>query len=79
MNDIEPLCAITFATVEVIDLISTALNSANTLIDIIDLTSWALSTVVIDQEVSRFTHTSIRNPILVDVTDRRTDSIASLS
>ena len=70
MNDVESLGAITLAAVEVVNLVGTALNSADSLVDVIDLTCGALSTEVIDQEESRFADTSSGNPILVDVADR---------
>lgn len=48
LNDYESFCTITFTTVEVIYLIDTTLNSANSLVYVIELTIRAFSTEIIN-------------------------------
>jgi len=55
------------------------LNSADSLVDIVELASWALSAEVVDQIVAWFADTSSLDPIFVDCAYRAADSVASLS
>lgn len=79
LNKIVTLSTDTFVTVEIVDLIGAAFDSADSLIDIIELTFRASSTVVVDKIKSRFTNTSISHKIFIDITDRSTHTVASLT
>lgn len=69
LHDVVSLSTVTLSTVEVVDLVSSALNSADSLVDIIELAFRALSTEVVDQEVSWFADASVKDPVLVSSTD----------
>lgn len=79
LDDVIALGAITLATVEVVDLVGTALDAADTLVDIIDLSYGALCAEVVDEEVSRLADAATGDPIFVDVADRSADSVAALA
>jgi hypothetical protein len=79
LHDVETWGAVAFATVEVVDLVASALHSANSLVDVVDLSLWALGAEVVDEEKSRFADTSSSNEVLVGTADGRAHSIASLS
>ena len=48
LDDVETLSAVAFSTVEVVNLIASALYSAQSLVNIIDLSLWALGAEVVD-------------------------------
>lgn len=52
LDDVVTLSAVALATVEVVNLVGSALNPANPLVNVIDLASWALSAVIVDQVIS---------------------------
>lgn len=79
LDDIEALSAIAFASVEVIDLVGSALDSADHLVHVIELTFRAFGTEVVDKVEPRFAHTSVQDPVFVLGTDRGAHTIASLS
>jgi hypothetical protein len=58
LDNVEALGAIALSTVEVIDLVGSALSSADTLVDVIDLAGRALGAEVVDEVVSRLADTS---------------------
>lgn len=69
LDDVETLCAIALSGVEVVDLVGSALDSADSLVDVIELTCGALSTEVVDQKVAWFTNTPSADPVFVNCTD----------
>lgn len=64
---------------EVVDLVGSALDSADPLIYVIELSIGALGAVVVYQVESWFTHTSIQDPVLVYAADGHAFSMASVS
>ena len=64
---------------EVVNLISSTLDSANSLIDIIELSLGALGAVVVDKVESRFTDTSVQDEIFIDGADGNTFSLTSMT
>lgn len=48
LDDIEALSAVALASIEVINLIGSTLNSADSLVDVIKLASRALGTEIVD-------------------------------
>lgn len=68
LDDVESLGAVAFTGVEVVDLVGSALDSADSLVNVIELTCWALSAEVVDQEETRFADTSSSDPIFIDST-----------
>ena len=56
----------TFARVEVVDLIGTTFDSADTFVDVIELSVGALSAEVVDQVETWLADTSIQDPIFID-------------
>lgn len=59
MDNVESLGAIAFSAIEVVDLVASALNSADSLVDIVDLAVGAGGAEVVDQEESGLANTSI--------------------
>jgi hypothetical protein len=78
LDDVVTLGAVAFPSIEVVELICSTLYSADSLVNIIELACSTLSAVVVDQIVARFTHTSSLNPVLIDCTNWRANSIATL-
>ncbi len=79
MDDVVSLGTVTFATVEVVDLVASALDSAESLVDVVDLSLRALGAEVVDEEVPRLADTSSPDEVLVRTADRRAHSVAPLS
>ncbi len=52
------LCAVTLSTVEVVNLVGSALDAANTLVDIVDLSDGALGAEVVDEVVAWLANTA---------------------
>jgi hypothetical protein len=73
------LSAVAFASIEVIDLVGSTLYSADSLVNIVELSSWALSAEVVDQVVSWFAHTSVLDPIFVHCAGWAAYSVTSLA
>jgi hypothetical protein len=65
--------------VEVVDLVCSALDAADLVVDIIDLSSWACCAEVVDQIESGFANASGQNPILVGSADGGAHSVAALT
>lgn len=65
LDDVETSSAVAFATVEVVDLVTSALHSADSLVDVVDLSLRALGAEVVDEEVSRLADASSPNEVLV--------------
>lgn len=70
LDDVETGSTVAFATVEVVDLVASALHSADSLVDVVDLSLRALGAEVVDEEVSRLADTSSPNEVLVGTADR---------
>lgn len=79
LDDVVTLSAVALATVEVVDLVGTALDPAYSLVDIIDLANGALCAVIVDEVVAGLADASTRDPILVDVADGSADAVATLA
>jgi hypothetical protein len=79
LDDVEALGAVAFSSVEVVYLVGSALDSADSLVNIIELTCGALSTEVVDKVVAWLADTSALDPVLIYRTNRCTNSIAALS
>jgi hypothetical protein len=79
LDDVEPRSAVTLATVEVVDLVGSALHPADPLVDIVDLAGGALRAEVVDEEEPRLADTPSGDPILVDIAPGSTDSVAALA
>ena len=79
LNEIVSWCAVAKLRVEVVDLVGSALDAADLVVDIIGLSGWACCAEVVDQIESRFADASGQNPILVGSTDGSTHSVAALT
>lgn len=79
LDNVEALSAIALASVEVIDLIGSALHSANHLVHVVELTFRALGAEVVNKVVSGLTDAPVQDPVFVLGTDRSAHAIASLS
>jgi len=79
LHNVIVLSTVTFASVEVVDLVCSALYSADSLVDVIELASWALGAEIVDQVVPRFANAPILDPVLIDCANGGADSIAALS
>ncbi len=79
LDDVESLSTVTFAGVEVIDLVGSALDSADSLVDIVKLALRAFGAEIVDEEEAGFADTSVLDPIFIDCTNGGADTIASLS
>ena len=79
MDDVEALGAVAFSSVEVVYLVGSALDSADSLVNIIELTCGALSTEVVDKIVSWLANTSALDPVFIHSTERSANSVATLS
>lgn len=64
---------------EVVDLVGSALDSADPLVDVVELSVGALGAVVVDQVESWFTDTSVQDPVLIYAADGNAFSMASVS
>jgi hypothetical protein len=58
LDDVVSLGAVTLATVEVVDLVGSALDAADALVDVVDLTGRALGAEVVDQVESWLANTT---------------------
>lgn len=79
LDDVKASCAVALAGVEVVDLVGSALDPADSLVDVVELAVRALSAEVVDQVVARLADASVKNEVLVLSTDGRTDSVAALT
>lgn len=66
LNQVEALGAVAFAGVEVVELVGAALDAANSLVDIVELSIGALGAVVVDEVVAGFADASVEDPVFVD-------------
>lgn len=65
MNQIISRSTVTLARIEVINFFGSAAYSADSLIDIVELTIRTLSTIVVDKMETRFTDTSVSDPVFI--------------
>lgn len=65
MDQVVSWSTVTLARIEVINFFGSAAYSADSLIDIIELTIRTFSTIVVDKMETRFTDTSVSNPVFV--------------
>jgi hypothetical protein len=79
LDDVVSLGAVTLATIEVVDLVGTALNAADTLVDVVDLAGRALGAEVVDQVESWLADATTGDPVLIDVADGSADTVAALA
>jgi hypothetical protein len=79
LDNVEALSAIALTSVEVIDLVGSTLDSANHLVNVIELTFRALGAEVIDQVETRLADTPVQDPVFVLGADRSAHTVASLS
>jgi hypothetical protein len=79
LDNVVALCAVALAAVEVVDLVCSALNSADALVDVVNLASGALGAEVVDEVEAGLADTSSRDIIFVDVANGSADSVAALS
>lgn len=79
VDDVVALGAVALARVEVVDLVGSALDSAYSLVNVIELTFRTLSAVVVDQVESGFANTSVQDVVLVDRTNRNAFALTSLT
>lgn len=79
MDEVVSLSTIAFSTVEVIDLVCSALDSADTIIDIISLTCRTCCAEIVDQIIAWFADTSSLDPIFIYCASRSAHSIATLA
>jgi hypothetical protein len=79
LDDVESLCAVALAAVEVVDLVGAALYPADPLVDVVELASWALGAEVVDEEEAGLADAATRDPVLVDVADGSADAVAALA
>lgn len=79
LDDVEAVGAVALAAVEVVDLVGSALDPADSLVDVVDLSLGAPGAEVVDQVVARLADTSSADEVLVLAADRGAHSIASLS
>jgi hypothetical protein len=78
LDEVESLCAVALAAVEVVDLVGAALYPADALVDVVDLASGALGAEVVDEEEAGLADAAARDPVLVDVADGSADAVAAL-
>ena len=79
MNHVIALGAVALSRVEVVDLVASTLNPADSLVDIVELSCRALGAEVVYEIVSWFTDASVSDPVLIDCADGTAYSIAPLS
>jgi hypothetical protein len=79
LDDDKTSCAVALAGVEVVDLVGSALDPADSLVDVVELASRALSAEVVDQVVARFADASVQDEVLVLSTNGSADTVAALT
>jgi len=79
LNHVVALGAVALSRVEVVDLVASTLNPADSLVDIVELSCRALGAEVVYEIVSWFTDASVSDPVLIGCADGTADSIACLS
>lgn len=79
VDDVVALGAVALARVEVVDLVVSALDSAYSLVNVVELALGTLGAVVVDQVVSRFADASVQDVVLVDRTNRNALALTSLT
>jgi len=79
LDDDKASCAVALAGVEVVDLVGSALDPADSLVDVVELASRALSAEVVDQVVARFADASVQDEVLVLSTNGSADTVAALT
>lgn len=78
LDNVEALSAVALAGVEVVDLVGSALDSADHLVDVVELAFRAFGAEVVDQVESGLADTSVQDPVLVLGADRSANTVAAL-
>ena len=79
LNNVVSSSTVTFSGVEVVELVRSTSDPADSVVNIISLTFRTLSTVIVDQIESRLANTSTQDEVLIFRTNRSTNALASLT
>ena len=79
LDDVVALGAVALAAVEVVDLVGAALDPADSLVDVVDLSLGALGAEVVDEVVARLADAPSSDEVLVLAADGAAHPVASLS